>query len=113
MPTKFNSLAFRVDLVKMEIPIHLTVAFLRKSYAKRLFRNWWKLLIAALMISVSVVPDFLSGHLGTVSVFGLSAMAFCILTLPTNQVPPEALDFLIQQFRTRGMKVEDSRKTRG
>jgi hypothetical protein len=164
----------------MQISITLTAGFLKKSYAKRIFRSWWKFLIAFAMITVSVVADLRSGQFGPLSAFGVSAVGFCVLiyglawfrqlkalndwlkkqgsapvtytisaeavestsevgsaklkwdafsrltisdldvllffqrsgalTLPTQQVPQEALEFLKQQFLTHGKKVEDKRK---
>ena len=146
-----------------------------------MFRGWWKLVIAAVVVLVVATWEIRGGAIGMYSVFALAALAFYVvvaaiawhrqskaldewlrqqagapviysltdetiessanvgstklkweafcrlsisdfdtllgfsshgtLTLPTEQVPIEALEFIKKQFLTRGKKVDDNRKT--
>ena len=60
----------------MQFPLKLTAQFLKRSYAQRMFRGWWKIAIAAVIAAVVVIPDAMRGSLGITSVFVLSAMGF-------------------------------------
>lgn len=166
----------------MQFPVTLTRGFLRRSYARRIFRNWWRILIGIVLIVFVVIEDLCSGHFGALSAAGTTVIGFCLLfyglawfkqaralddwlktqgpepviytlseetvqntsvvagmalrwevfarlkisdldvllvfprsgalTLPTEQVPAEALDFLKQRFLAHGGKVEDRRRPR-
>ena len=164
----------------MQFLLTLTPSFLKRSYARRIFRGWWQLLIAGVLILVAVGGDILSGHFDSLSAFAVTALGLCVLvygvawfqqsralgdwlkqqggapviytlsedavesssevgstklkwdafarltisdldvllvfprtgalTLPTGQVPSEALEFLKQRFLAHGKKVEDRRR---
>ena len=164
----------------MQFPVTLTSGFLKRSYARRIFRSWWKILIGMALVLPVVVEDLLSGHFSALSAFGATVVGFCFLfyglawfrqsralndwlkkqggapviyslseetvesssevgstklkwdafarltisdldvllvfprtgalTLPTAQVPSEALEFLKRQFLAHGKKVEDQRR---
>ena len=63
----------------MDFEVILTSNFLKKSYFRRLFRSWWKLLIAFVLILFSVILDLRSGTFDQVSTIGLTAMGICII----------------------------------
>lgn len=164
----------------MQFPLSLSAAFLKRSYAKRMFSGWWKIVIAAVVVAIVTVWEVRDGSIGMFSIFAISALGFYLLvaavawirqskaldewlrqqagapvvyslteeaiessakigstklkwdafrslaisdfdtllgfsshgalTLPTEQVPTEALEFLKQQFLARGKKVEDRRE---
>jgi hypothetical protein len=164
----------------MQFSLNLSAAFLKRSYAKRMFSGWWKILIAAVVVGVVTIWEVRSGSIGMFSVFAISALGFYLviaavawrrqskaldewlrlqagapvvyslseeviessakvgstklkwdafrslsisdfdillefsshgaLTLPTEQVPVETLEFLKKQFLAHGKKVEDKRK---
>jgi hypothetical protein len=165
----------------MQFPLSLSAAFLKRSYARRMFSGWWKLVIAALVALVAAAWEIRGGAIGMFSVFAIAALVLYVviaaiawrrqskaldewlrhqagapvvyslsdeaiessaevastklkweafhslsisdfdtllgfsshgaLTLPTEQVPVEALEFLKKQFLAHGKKVEDKRKT--
>jgi hypothetical protein len=165
----------------MQFPLKLTPEFLKRSYAKRMFGDWWRMAIAAVLIGVVVVWEIMRGSIGMISILALSVITLylvicgvawfrqsralndwlrkqagapviyslsdatiesssevgstklkwdafrCLsisefdtllmfsqqgaLTLPTDQIPGEALEFLKKQFVAHGKKVEDRRKT--
>ncbi len=63
----------------MEFEVKITEAFLKKSHFRRLFRNWWKLCIAFLMIMVAITFDLKSGEIGRISVSGITIIGFCVI----------------------------------
>lgn len=67
----------------MDFEVLLTKDFLKKSYFRRTFRNWWKLAIAFILISFAILLDSMSGGLGNLSVIGLTLMSLCILIYAT------------------------------
>lgn len=164
----------------MQFSIRLTKSFLKRSYARRMFCNSWKLAIAIVLIFVSFVLHGAILISDASSVFALSSIGFALLifgaawlrqskmiddwiraqgdapvvyvlseesvessstmgsmrlkwdalyrititncdtllhfqrlgalTLPTDQVPVEAMDYLKGRFRAHGKRVEDKRK---
>jgi hypothetical protein len=164
----------------MQFPLKLTAQFLKRSYARRMFRGWWKITIATVVAAVVVTADAMRGPLGITSIFVLCALGFYFviagvawfrqsraldewlrqqagapliyslseetiestaevgstklkwdafrslaisdfdtllvfphqgaLTMPTDQIPREAIEFLKKQFLSHGKKIEDKRK---
>jgi hypothetical protein len=164
----------------MQFPLKLTAQFLKRSYARRMFRGWWKIVIATLVAVALATADAMRGPLSITSVFALSALGLYLviagiawfrqsraldewlrrqagapviyslseetiesaaevgstklkwdafrslaisdfdtllvfpyhgaLTMPTDQIPGEALEFLKTQFFSHGKKVEDTRR---
>jgi len=164
----------------MQFPLHITAAFLKRSYAKRTYRGWWKVLASVAVIVLMWIADESGSHTGPLMIFAMSMLTLyvvlCViawfrqlraikdwlrmqgevpviyslseetveassaigstklkwdafkkitvsdfdtllvfsyhgaLTLPTAQVPKEALDLLKTRFAAHGKKVEDKRK---
>ena len=63
----------------MHFEILITKDFLKKSYSRRLLRNWWKLGIAFCLIFCAILLDFMSEEVGRISTIGLTVMCICIL----------------------------------
>lgn len=70
----------------MEASFQISRAFLRKSHAKRLFKRWWLILIAVLLICPSIIGDLKEGTLSGVSIFALSAVAILVLRFGVNWI---------------------------
>ena len=162
----------------MQFPLHITAAFLKRSYARRTYRGWWKVLASVSVIVLMWIADETGTHTGLIFVMSMLSLYVVLgaiawfrqlrairdwlqmqgdapviysiseetveassaigstklkwdafkkitvsdfdtllvfsyhgaLTLPTAQVPKEALDFLKTRFAAHGKKVEDKRK---
>jgi hypothetical protein len=163
----------------VKFSLNLDASFLKKSYARRIFRGRWRLAVAVIMIGAGVYAARGDSSLSALSVVGLTAIGFAILvygaawfrqskvidawirsqgdapliyllsedsvettavvgssklkwdafstlsitdedtllvfpregalTLPTRQVPAEAMEFLKQRFLAHGKKITDKR----
>lgn len=63
----------------MEFDVHITESLLRRVTLRRLLRRWPLTVVAAVLIGVGAYMDIGSGRLGTVSIVGLTAIAFQFL----------------------------------
>jgi hypothetical protein len=63
----------------MQFPLSLTATFLKKSYARRIFHGWWKLVLAAILVLIGTFASAREGHLSAWSVFGLTAVGLAVL----------------------------------
>ena len=63
----------------MQFPLTLTSEFLKRSYAKRMFGDWRKMAIAAVLVGVVVVWEMMRGPIGVLSLFALSAIALYLV----------------------------------